>query len=66
VERGTAPLTGRGDSHLSGARKSRVVDAEPSEGYTETWLKLEDASKEIEEFIVRELLVRHSKWIEAE
>lgn len=72
------PQKGSGDSRLHGAQTppvtDRLIDGDsmfpPSEQYKESWIRLSDlpaleADKEIEEVIVKELLERHTRWIEA-
>jgi phosphopantothenate-cysteine ligase len=74
VERSSkgAPAKGAGNSRLTGVQTPPVMDADlpEVEEYAETWLKLdqlqgrEGREVEIEELIVRELVLRHTKWIQ--
>ena len=55
-----------------GGAGTEVASVKPTEEYSETWLRLEDLPKkaagvemEIEELIVRELMERHTRWINA-
>lgn len=76
----SAPQKGAGDQRLVGPQTPPVSEVEvdgdklfkSAEEYKETWIRLADAPKtcvngemEIEEVIIRELLERHTKWIEA-
>lgn len=75
VERNSMPAAppkkGKGDSRLTGVQTPPVMDTDlpEVEEYTETWLRLEQLEgkeeMEIEELIVRELVARHTKWLEA-
>ncbi|KAI9637440.1 putative phosphopantothenate-cysteine ligase [Dioszegia hungarica] len=64
------PAKGAGNSRLTGVQTPPVMDADlpEVEEYAETWLKLdqlqgsEGREVEIEELIVRELVLRHTKW----
>ena len=76
----STPRKGRGDVRLGGVSTPPIMDIDlpkeegESDEYIETWLKLVDLQKghqngnedvEIEELIIRELLQRHSRWMEA-
>ncbi|GFZ49582.1 Uncharacterized protein JCM24511_07702 [Saitozyma sp. JCM 24511] len=75
----TTPRKGAGDSRLKGVETPPVLDADVAskqlgEIYRETWLRLDDLvpgdqdgmdEVEIEELIVRELVARHARWLEA-
>lgn len=77
VERAQSAVSkkGKGNSRMTGVQTPPVMDTDlpEEEEYTETWLKLEHLQHgdrkdevEIEELIIRELITRHDKWIEAE
>jgi phosphopantothenate-cysteine ligase len=66
----------RGDEHISGAETPPISRNKQLDGeeYKETWLRLSDITPnthqrdgevEIEELIIRELLQRHTEWIDA-
>lgn len=68
------PQKGQGDSRLHGAQTPPVTDKmdggdvfKPVEQYKETWYRLADLPgyDEIEEVIVKQLLERHTRWIQA-
>lgn len=65
----------RGDRSVTGAQTPPLDNGkeEPGHSYAETWLRLGELAKgrpasdevEIEEFIIKELLARHTEWIAA-
>lgn len=71
----STPRKASANPDLKGASTPPVQSGDLPESYTETWYDLGDEKerhtdteqgeeKEIEEIIIRELLGRHTKWIE--